>query len=444
MTAIEIRPQEREQYNKYGSDDSFEPMPEYVPLQKGEFTLAELQKKDGLPDPHGYDERHFLRRRRELQQDEDDHRHFKRTKLLAKKAMVLATAPLIIGSQIGTSIANEYQEWSEERGEIIQIDEAYDPKNNDTLAIGFVGFGNSDATNMMENLQSLREVAQTAAVEYPSSGISTDAIAEEVVEYIEENNVKEVIFTGHSIGGLVALNTMAKVKEITDEQYLSVQARYAALFQTPYSLDSVRSNMRFFGEKVCSYAQYAPWLKYWWPARFIPEYLARKQQFTDDDGWIEPRRAFEVGVKVYDDKIEDPSATTNILYDQFCVQLGATATGAMKRISEASSEPYEVTIDYYSPYDGTTDRVVDKTKSIPRFSEAAKDNDLVLNTWNMADIGHHSPGQDPEVFNAMITSTLIPEIKAAKAQDALERECGRAALFGAHSKSLCREITGGN
>ncbi len=349
----------------------------------------------------------------------------KKRRYLGRRAFVCLSATLAIASHEALGIAETYQQWSGRPSSILEINEAKDPSNNDLLFDGAVGFGNMDATNMMTALSPLRYQGRTVADRESDKGINTDEQAEKLVEYAVDHNVQEIVLIGHSIGGLKMLNKAARAKEIIEEKNLDIKLRDIVLLQTPFSIDSVRSNMRSFGQNVCNYAEYAPWLKYYWLSRYIPEMLGRKDSYMNtDEHRLDIGKLIETSNDVYEKKIRHPSATANVLYDQFCVQLGATARGAIAKLRKFG----DVRISYFRPKDAATDTVVNEDDAEQQFRKVTNYPDIKFDVHHLPNIGHSSPGQEPRAFIHALNTTVVADIAQRRQRQNLFRTCVETAF----------------
>ncbi|MFZ1360547.1 MAG: alpha/beta hydrolase [Candidatus Saccharimonadales bacterium] len=349
----------------------------------------------------------------------------KKHRLLGRKAFVSLSATLALAAHEGLGITETYDKWSGKPSAVLEIADAADPLNNDILFNGAVGFGNMDASNMMTALRPLRQQGRLLADRESDKGINTDEQAEKLIEYAQQHDVREIVLIGHSIGGLKMLNKAARAKEIIADKKLDITLQRIVLLQTPYSIDSVRTNMRSFGQKVCNYAEYAPWLKYYWFSRYLPEMMARKDRYIDvNNHAVDVGRFVETSSEVYKEKIRDPSATANVLYDQFCVQLGATAKGAINRLRKFG----DVEISYFRPEDASSDTVVDEDDAVVRFRNSTNHPDIRFTVHNLPNIGHSSPGQAPRSFNRLFEQTVISDIAARRRHQKLVQQCIQTAF----------------
>lgn len=294
--------------------------------------------------------------------------------------------------------------------EILSIYEANDEKNRDTVSIGFAGFGVGSAENMMQHLEVLQDISNVAAMEYDQAGIDYGVMAEEFVEYAAEHDIKNVIVVGHSIGGLISMQFIAKLKEMARSDREVPKLIKVIMTQTPEGVDSVRSSVKEFGGAVCTLLASAPALTRLKTARFTGEMIARYEQYMGYDLTFDIGAFVSAAEEVYDDKIRGSSVSTNILRDQFC---GALGSGAAQPIRDIKSFDEDGSFSgiYLQPENPLLDTVVDETIAYRDMKAVYDANGFTLKRCEVANIGHDSPGQRPEEFAKTFRDCVLPEFE---------------------------------
>ncbi|MBI3889567.1 alpha/beta hydrolase [Candidatus Saccharibacteria bacterium] len=294
--------------------------------------------------------------------------------------------------------------------EILSIYDAYDEKNRDTVSIGFAGFGVGSAENMMQHLEVLRDISSVAAMEYDQAGIDYGVMAEEFVEYAAERGIENVVVIGHSIGGLISTQFIAKLKEMAQNDPKVPKVIKNIMMQSPEGVDSVRSGAKEFGGAVCRLLASVPALARLKTARFTGEMIARYDQYTGYDLDFDLQGFVGAAEEVYDDKIRGSSVSTNILRDQFC---GALGSGAAQPIRDIKSfdENGSFSGIYLQPENPMLDTVVDETIAYRDMKAIYDANGFILTRCEVANIGHDSPGQRPDEFAETFRDCVLPEFE---------------------------------
>lgn len=120
--------------------------------------------------------------------------------------------------------------------------EASLPENNDQATVFIDGFASQDGSwttsKIADTLQIIND-SNIWALEYASGGISIPAIAEQIAEKAEEEDVTSVALYGYSIGGMMALET---ANELISKYNINVSTIF--LDHSPAGQDSIRQSIR--------------------------------------------------------------------------------------------------------------------------------------------------------------------------------------------------------
>ena len=220
-----------------------------------------------------------------------------------------------------------------------QIHSVYDaqhPSEQNTAVVELVGLGNLDATRTASSLPALSHIGQVWAVRYDNSGIDTKVISTLIRAQAREQGVDAVVLSGHSMGGVIALEVADHLYRDTD---LTVDA--VILDCTPLDLHAVRAQSRDAGENLLRWIGWIPGARESRVLRLLVETAARQDRFVDHSTWyprIDPAELREVLREVLRDKILSRRAASNgLIESQFTV---IVASGAIDNLN-ALAHPRE-------------------------------------------------------------------------------------------------------
>jgi len=317
-----------------------------------------------------------------------------------------ALSAVTIGSSIITPInilsienINENIEAVENgRIDVSVILEAIDQSNNDKAVVFINGFNTNDADKMSRDLgpgyQQYIQDAQVLSLSYGNAPLSTQGIAEEIVQMTIDMNINEVSLMGYSGGGNIAHDVNRLIRRMSD-----VEIPYTLNISTANGLDGLRDatkeQIEFYSEVISHF----PMLVYYDPARIIGELMIRQSHFTNDDGGYDPEKFFKVLGDINDD-INDPDyAKTSLAYDQLQAIENIDIQEAINESAEQGQYGLQTVYGYIGTGKGGYDYVVNDKKSgkeICGYAEEAGVHCVIQNTPNAV---HTMPQLTIEEYN---------------------------------------------
>ncbi len=119
------------------------------------------------------------------------------------------------------------------------------------------------------------------AVEYDNSGLDTAVVSRLVAARAETLGIDSVILTGHSMGGIIALEVAEHLYQDTPLEVLGV-----ILDCTPIDLHAVRADSRDAGEELLRWIGWIPGARESRIMRMTIEIAARQHRFVlPSDRW---------------------------------------------------------------------------------------------------------------------------------------------------------------
>lgn len=273
-----------------------------------------------------------------------------------------------------------------------------------------VGLGNLSAKETATTLSSYADIGNVWAVQYDNEGVDVAVIANEIVEKAESEGVDQLVLSGHSMGGDVALKIADHLYTQTD-----IDLKAVILDCTPPDVYSVRPSER---EKGLMMIKYYPVFDAFdigasRTFRFVGEMVARKERYMQEADTILERidiSSFGNAAKeVYEEKIlKKDVASTDLIGDQFGEIYDGDAINSLDIITDSLEGKDKPAIVYMRPQNPLDDLVVDVSRSQVLITSETDFADLNLLIVKMHNTGHANPNQRPTEYNAAIRDKIIP------------------------------------
>lgn len=310
-------------------------------------------------------------------------------------------------------VAPERTRLAETQPEIHEIYDARDKVNSNTAVIDFVGLGNLDATETAANLSSYDRIGNVWAVEYDNQGIDTKVIADIITAKAEEDDIKQIVLSGHSMGGDVALEV---ARHLYEKEKKDIELAAVILDCTPPNLDAVRPEERDRGEDMLRWIGQVPGARESRIVRGIVETVAREETFIEEGkAWhksIDLEGLQETLVTVWTEKLNKSVASNKLIESQFKVIASSGAMTNLGVIAEANDEWEPPAIFYIRPRDARKDRVVDVQLAQGMMVDVVGGPEGTLHVIKVDGTGHANPSQQPDRYNEAIERRIAPVIEA--------------------------------
>ncbi|MGW6334651.1 alpha/beta fold hydrolase [Nocardia rhamnosiphila] len=297
---------------------------------------------------------------------------------------------------------------------LLPIAAPVDPGKRDTAVVDLVGLGNLNASDTAAALPALREMGAVWAIRYDNRGIDTEVIADLIVRAATMAGVRNIVLTGHSMGGVIALEVAEHIHIGSDRRLVGV-----LLDCTPLDLDAVRPESRGLGEDLVRWMGWLPGARESRGLRTAVETYARRESFLDHSGVPGIRFAdFREAVgQVLHDKIFNADAASNGLIEaQFLAIVAGGATDDLRAVSEPAHGKPRPAIVFIRPHDGTRDRVVDVARTQQVLIDKVGGVNGNLLVVKPRGTGHANPRQRPAEYNKVIAQQVLPFVERYQAR----------------------------
>ncbi|WP_327151642.1 alpha/beta hydrolase [Nocardia sp. NBC_01329] len=297
---------------------------------------------------------------------------------------------------------------------LLPIAEPAHPDKRDSAVVDLVGLGNLNASDTAASLPALREMGAVWAVRYDNRGIDTEVIADLIVRAAMMSGVRNIVLTGHSMGGVIALEVAQHIHIGSDRRLVGV-----LLDCTPLDLDSVRPESRGLGEDMVRWMGWLPGARESRGLRTAVETYARRDSFVDRSGvpgirFGDLRTA--VG-QVLRDKIFNADAAGNGLIEaQFLAIVAGGATDNLRAVSRPAHGKPRPAIVFIRPHNASRDRVVDVAHTQRELIDKVGGIDGNLLVVKPRGTGHANPRQRPSEYNKVIAQQVLPFVERYRAR----------------------------
>ncbi|MEE2033511.1 alpha/beta hydrolase [Rhodococcus chondri] len=346
---------------------------------------------------------------------------FRRTRRFLAYGL-LATVPLfaVYTQYWAWDVAPMREQLSRTHPQLHQVYDAGRRADSDTAVVDLVGLGNLDATETATALPAFGDIGRVWAVEYDNGGIDTAVISRMIVERADRSGVESVVLTGHSMGGIIALEV---AQHLYQDTYLEVLG--VVLDCTPLDLHAVRADSRDAGEDLLRWIGWLPGARESRSLRILVEIAARKDRFVlPSDRWYRRIDTAELNTvldEVLRDKIFSTDAASNgLIESQFRAIVASGATDNLKALAAPRDDKPRPAVVFLRPRYGPNDNVVDVDYSQRILVDRSGGPDGTLLVSKLDHIGHANPIQRPEVYNEAITDRIAPFLALRPGENADE------------------------
>jgi pimeloyl-ACP methyl ester carboxylesterase len=295
--------------------------------------------------------------------------------------------------------------------QIVPVYDAQHAADNGTAVVVLVGLGNLDATRTASALPTLSRIGRVWAVRYDNGGIDTAVISDLITTYAQDRGVGTIVVTGHSMGGVIAL-------EVADHLYRDTDLTVAGVILdcTPLNLHAVRATSRDAGEDLLRWIGWIPGARESRTLRLLVETAARQHRFLDRSSTWYPRvdrtALREVLDEVLRDKILSHRAASNGLIEaQFAVIVASGAIDNLNSLARARDGKPRPAIVFLRPRVGAADRVVDVDYSQKILIDHSGGPEGTLLVVKLDRTGHANPNQRPQIYNDAIAKRIVPFLR---------------------------------
>ncbi|NEW29812.1 alpha/beta fold hydrolase [Nocardia cyriacigeorgica] len=306
---------------------------------------------------------------------------------------------------------------------LLPISAPADPGDWDTAVVDMVGLGGLNASDTAEALPALATMGVVWAIRYDNRGIDTKVIADLIIRAAVMSGIRNIVLTGHSMGGVIAL-------EVGQHIHTGSELRLVAVLLdcTPLDLDAVRPDKRGRGQDMVRWMGWLPGARESRTLRLTVETYARRERFVDREG-VPGIRVAELGdvvAEVLRDKIFNPDAASNgLIESQFLAIVAGGSADNLRALSEPADGKPRPAIVFIRPHDAHRDDVVDVERTHQVLIDEVGGVDGALLVVLPHGTGHANPRQRPHEYNTVLAQQVQPFVERFEQQSADRVDAGR-------------------
>ncbi|MFC3434272.1 lipase family alpha/beta hydrolase [Nocardia seriolae] len=296
-----------------------------------------------------------------------------------------------------------------------------DPRASDTAVFDLVGLGVLDASDTARSLPALTELGSVWAVRYDQTGIDTKVIANLIVKVTAAAKAPNVVLTGHSMGGVIALEVARHLHASSTEK-----VRAVILDCTPVDLNAVRPESRDQGEEMLRWMGWVPGARESRLLRLIVEMYAHHEHFVGGRYGLRGAE-FRTAVKdILRDKILNGDAASNGLIEaQFKAIVAGGAVDDLRVLAKPVAGKPRPAIVFIRPHDPYDDPIVDVDYSHRVLIDRVGGVDGTLLVVTTRTTGHANPIERPREYNGVIENQVVPFVRQIRQDEAAVESLGR-------------------
>lgn len=369
----------------------------------------------GYPRPSTRVEYDDARRRARLRETRLGSRwaHRRRHLILLRLSLIPLVLVGIFAQYWTLDVAPERNRLAHTEPAVVLIAGPSNPKAADTAVFDLVGLGVLDATDTARALPALTQLGSVWAVRYDNNGIDTKVIADLILKVTAAGKAPNVVLTGHSMGGVIALEVAKHLHAETPRRVLGV-----ILDCTPVDLHAVREESRDQGEDMLRWMGWIPGARESRLLRFTVETYARHERFTGGGRYgIRFGRLGEVMDDVLHDKILNTDTASNgLIAAQFRAIVAGGAIDDLRVLAKPALGKPRPAIVFIRPRVATRDPIVDVDYSHRILVDAVGGVNGTLLVVTTRKTRHANPIQQPEEYNTVIEQQIAPFIRLVRTE----------------------------
>ncbi|AYF75642.1 alpha/beta hydrolase [Nocardia yunnanensis] len=378
----------------------------------------------GFPNPTGVAEYDDRRRRERLRATRlgAGWTRWRRTRLMLLR---LSLVPLValgaFAEYLGADVLPEQARLARTEPAVLPIAGPSDPQASDTAVFDLVGLGVLDAGDTARALPSLTALGSVWAVRYDQTGIDTKVISDLIVKVTDAAKVSNVVLTGHSMGGVIAL-------EIAKHLHTGSTKRVRAVLLdcTPVDLDAVRAESRDQGEEMLRWMGWVPGARESRLLRLIVETYARHDRFVGGRYLIRGAEFRSALGDVLRDKILNTDAASNGLIEaQFKAIVAGGAVDDLRALAKPAAGKPRPAIVFIRPHNPYDDPIVNVEYSHKVLIDQVGGVDGTLLVVTTHTTGHANPIERPVEYNTVIADQVVPFVRQIQQDQSAAMSVGR-------------------
>ncbi|MVU83307.1 alpha/beta fold hydrolase [Nocardia sp. ET3-3] len=364
----------------------------------------------GFPHPSGIAEYDDRRRRERLHATRlgAGWVRWRRTRLMIMRLSLIPLVTIgVFAEYLAVDVLPEQARLAQTHPAVLPIAGPSDPKASDTAVFDLVGLGVLDASDTARALPSLRRLGSVWAVRYDNTGIDTKVIADLIVKVTDAAKVPNVVLSGHSMGGVIALEI---AKHLHTGSTKKVQA--VLLDCTPVDLDAVRPESRDQGEEMLRWMGWVPGARESRFLRLVVEMYARHDRFAGGPYLIRGDQFRDALKDVLRTKILNNDAASNGLIEaQFKAIVAGGAVDDLRALAKPVAGKPRPAVVFIRPHNPFDDPIVDVDYSHKVLIDQVGGMDGTLLVVKTRTTGHANPIERPQEYNTVIENQVVPFVR---------------------------------
>lgn len=333
-------------------------------------------------------------------------------RVLGATALGTALVSGILTSHYTADVLNTKERLKEAKPVIEIISRPNNPADAHRLIMGIGGFGTTDARSAMEALP-YETIGIEASLAYDQRGIDTTAIKDSLKEFAHAHDIDEIVLSGHSMGGDIALEVASLLYE--DDTAPSVSD--IILDCTPPNLSAVQAEKIDAGDKMNELTKPLPGHRSSTYLKAIGEMASRNERYIEKQEGRLPTgvdvRSFgrEI-ISVKREKMSPEDGTVGLALDQYREIVADGAEASFRRMSTITYAKRTPRIHFLRPHEASSDTTVRIERAQELFVEYGARYHVPV-TVHILEPGtwHASPGQTPRQYQALVTKDVLPSIR---------------------------------
>lgn len=350
----------------------------------------------------------------ELQDGDTEPKQMRLRHKLAKAALYGMVIPAAITGVYSADVAAVQGQLKDTHPVIRIIDQPNSPDDAHRMVTGINGLGTTSARNVMNALP-YETFGLETALEYDKKGIDTTIIKNKVKEFALTHDIDQIVLSGHSMGGDVALE-VASLLHIDPE---APEVSDIILDCTPPNLSAVQDDERRAGDAMLTAISNIPGHRNSRILRGTGEMASRYDRYVDPGNgnpllgrMIDLSDFFEEVVTVKNDKLSPDAGSLGLIEDQLRVIVGDGADESLERMSKAMPDKRIPRVHYLLPHDSDSDGTVKVDKAVDIIVKSALVHDIPVKVYRLPPgTGHANPAQRPEQYSYVLNKKIIPIIR---------------------------------
>lgn len=337
-------------------------------------------------------------------------------RILARTAFYTTVSTSAAIGLYAQDVAAGYEILKDTHPVVRSIDESVDRTNNHRMILGINGLGTTSAANVMESLP-YETMGIEAALDYDKKGIDTTIIKDEVKKFAQQHNVESIVFSGHSMGGDVALEVASLLHVDPD----APEVTDIILDCTPPNLSAVQDHRREAGDTMLTAIRDIPGHRNSRFLRGVGEMTSRYRTYVTPGegaritgGMIDIRAFAAESMHVKREKLPPKAGSLGLFEDQYRQIVADGAKHSFARLSEKVGDKRLPRIHYLMPLDSESDDTVKVDTAARIFRELGSTYKIPVLTYRLPQgTGHANPAQAPDQYGSVLRDQIIPLIERA-------------------------------